>query len=85
MWRSREFSGPRTTSSAPFSLTCFSTLFTLEVERVWLFMSPFVMAPLGRWLWEATVSEGGPSSLRRFAAALAVNTFAAEGLLYILW
>jgi hypothetical protein len=48
-------------------------------------MSPFVMAPLGRWLWEAMVSEGGPSSLRRFAAALAVNTFAAEGLLYILW
>ena len=63
----------------------FSTLFTLEVERVWLFLSPFVLAPVGRWLSDATTSEGDTASLRYFAAALALNTVLAEGFLDLPW
>ena len=33
-------------------LTSFSTLFTLEVERIWIFMVPFVIIPVARHLCE---------------------------------
>ena len=43
-------------SAATLALTAFSTLFTGEVERVWLFMVPLVVVPVARRLAE----HGGP-------------------------
>jgi hypothetical protein len=63
----------------------FSTLFTLEVERVWLFMVPVVVAAAARHL-HGLVEETGRLAVLRTAAALqCLQLFASEALLRTGW
>ena len=35
----------------------FSTLFTMEVERVWIFMSPFIIIPVAKYLSQRSIAD----------------------------
>jgi len=59
----------------------FSTLFTLEVERIWIFLTPFIIIPAAKCLYEKR-------SLREFyavAALLCANILLYEVFLYTHW
>jgi hypothetical protein len=69
---------------ASLVLIAFSTLFTLEVERVWLFMTPFVAAPAAHYL-HGRYLEGDRSALRWTFGLLALQLVAFEALLRTPW
>jgi amino acid transporter len=69
---------------ASLVLIAFSTLFTLEVERVWLFMAPFVAAPAAHYL-HGRYLEGDRSALRWTFGLLALQLVAFEALLRTPW
>ena len=62
-------------------VTSFSTLFTLEVERIWIFLTPFIIIPAAKHLYEK-------HSLREFyavATLLCANILLFEVFLYTHW
>ena len=58
----------------------FSTLFTMEVERIWIFMVPFFVIPVAKHLTARPISD-----LYWVAGILVVQLIIAEVLLYTYW
>ena len=58
----------------------FSTLFTMEVERIWIFMVPFFVIPVAKHLTERPKSD-----LYWVAGILVVQLIVSEVLLYTYW
>ncbi len=58
----------------------FSTLFTMEVERIWIFMVPFFVIPVAKHLTARPISD-----LYWVAGILVVQLIVGEALLYTYW
>ena len=58
----------------------FSTLFTMEVERIWIFMVPFFVIPVAKYLVDRSTSD-----LYWVGGILAAQLIVAEVLLYTYW
>jgi len=58
----------------------FSTLFTMEVERIWIFMVPFFVIPVAKFLTTRPISD-----LYWVAGVLVVQLIVGEVLLYTYW
>ena len=58
----------------------FSTLFTMEVERIWIFMVPFFVIPVAKYLVDRSTSD-----LYWVGGLLAAQLIVAEVLLYTYW
>ena len=58
----------------------FSTLFTMEVERIWIFMVPFFVIPVAKHLTARPISD-----LYWVAGILVVQLIVMETLLYTYW
>lgn len=58
----------------------FSTLFTMEVERIWIFMAPFFVIPVAKYLTARPRSD-----LYWVAGMLVVQLIISEVLLYTYW
>ena len=58
----------------------FSTLFTMEVERIWIFMVPFFVIPVAKHLTARPMSD-----LYWVAGILVVQLILGEALLYTYW
>ena len=58
----------------------FSTLFTMEVERIWIFMVPFLVIPVAKYLTTRPMSE-----LYWVAGLLVAQLIVGEVLLYTYW
>ncbi len=58
----------------------FSTLFTMEVERIWMFMVPFLIIPAAKYLTEQPRSD-----FYAVSAMLAVQLILSEVFLYTYW
>ena len=58
----------------------FSTLFTMEVERIWIFMVPFFVIPVAKHL-----ASRPKSDLYWVAGILVVQLIVSEALLYTYW
>ncbi len=58
----------------------FSTLFTMEVERIWIFMVPFFVIPVAKHLTARPMSD-----LYWVAGVLVVQLIVGEALLYTYW
>ena len=58
----------------------FSTLFTMEVERVWIFMAPFVLIPVAKYL-----SQRGIGDFYWVAGLLCLQLVLFEVILYTYW
>ena len=58
----------------------FSTLFTMEVERIWIFMVPFFVIPVAKYLTARPRSD-----LYWVASLLVVQLIISEVLLYTYW
>ena len=58
----------------------FSTLFTMEVERIWIFMVPFFVIPVAKYLVDRSTSD-----LYWVGGTLAAQLIVAEVLLYTYW
>ncbi|HVR70057.1 MAG TPA: glycosyltransferase family 39 protein [Vicinamibacteria bacterium] len=63
----------------------FSTLFTLEVERVWLFLVPLVAAAAARHLHALVEASGSLAVIRTAGALQCLQLFAFEALLRTGW
>jgi len=59
----------------------FSTLFTLEVERIWIFMVPFIVIPASKHLYE----RHRPWEFYTVAAFTCFQLLLAEMFLYTYW
>ena len=58
----------------------FSTLFTMEVERIWIFMVPFFVIPVAKHLTARPISDS-----YWVAVLLVVQLIVGEALLYTYW
>ncbi len=58
----------------------FSTLFTMEVERIWIFMAPFFVIPVAKYLTNRPKTD-----LYWVAVLLTVQLILGEVLLYTYW
>ena len=58
----------------------FSTLFTMEVERVWIFMAPFIVIPVAKYL-----SQRGIADFYWVAGLLCLQLVLFEVTLYTYW
>lgn len=58
----------------------FSTLFTMEVERIWIFMVPFLVIPVAKHLTERPLAD-----FYWVAGLLIVQLIVSEVLLYTYW
>ena len=58
----------------------FSTLFTMEVERIWIFMVPFLVIPVAKYLTERPLSD-----FYWVAGMLTAQLIISEVLLYTYW
>ncbi len=58
----------------------FSTLFTMEVERIWIFMVPFLIIPVAKYLTERPRSD-----FYWVSGMLVVQLIVSEILLYTYW
>ena len=58
----------------------FSTLFTMEVERIWIFMVPFLIIPVAKHLTERPLAD-----FYWVAGLLIVQLIVSEVLLYTYW
>lgn len=57
----------------------FSTLYTMEVERIWIFMAPFVLIPVAKYLSQRSVADfywiAGLSCLQLFLFEVTLYTY----------
>jgi 4-amino-4-deoxy-L-arabinose transferase-like glycosyltransferase len=81
------------TADAVFVASCFvsvlimsfSTLFTLEVERVWLFMSPLVVIPAAKYLYDRCEETQCLGPFRWTVVLLALQLLVSEICLDTYW
>jgi len=71
----------------PISLLAiaFSTLFTMEVERIWIFMAPFIVIPVAKYLYERCEQRGSLADFYWVAGLLCVQLVLFEVMLYTYW
>ena len=58
----------------------FSTLYTMEVERVWIFMAPFVLIPVAKYLSQRRIAD-----FYWVAGSLCLQLVLFEVILYTYW
>ena len=63
----------------------FSTLFTMEVERIWIFMVPFIVIPVGKYLRDFCDRQRRLSPFYWVAGLLCVQLIVFEVTLYTYW
>jgi hypothetical protein len=63
----------------------FSTLYTLEVERIWMFMSLMLTLAAGRYLDDRLQRGGGDAAFYWTAGLLALQVLCTETLLDTPW
>lgn len=61
-------------------LIAFSTLFTMEVERIWIFMAPFIIVPVAKYL-----SQRGIADFYWVTGLLCLQLVLFEVTLYTYW
>ena len=66
-------------------LAAFSTLFTAEVERIWLFLVPLLVLPVASRLYEWRRSTGSEAPFFTVAVLLCAQTVAFEVVLNTRW
>ena len=59
----------------------FSTLYTMEVERIWIFMAPFIVIPAAKYLH----SRSNISDLRWIISLMVLQLLLFEVMLYTYW
>ena len=59
----------------------FSTLYTMEVERIWIFMAPFIVIPAAKYLH----SRNNISDLRWIISLMVLQLLLFEVMLYTYW
>ncbi len=71
----------------PISLLAitFSALFTMEVERIWIFMVPFIVIPVAKYLYERCEQQGSLADFYWVAGLLCVQLVLFEVTLYTYW
>ena len=63
----------------------FSTLYTMEVERIWIFMAPFVVIPVAKHLRELCDNQQSVSPFYWVAGLLYLQLILFEVTLYTYW
>ena len=63
----------------------FSTLYTMEVERIWIFMAPFVVIPVAKHLRELCDQQQSVSPFYWVAGLLCFQLILFEATLYTYW
>lgn len=63
----------------------FSTLYTMEVERIWIFMAPFVVIPVAKYLRELCNQQQRTSPFFWVAGLLCFQLVLFEATLYTYW
>ncbi|HET6899830.1 MAG TPA: glycosyltransferase family 39 protein, partial [Vicinamibacteria bacterium] len=63
----------------------FSALYTLEVERIWMFMALMLTLAAGRYLDERRRSDGGDAAFYWTAGLLGLQVIAVETFFDMLW
>ena len=63
----------------------FSTLYTMEVERVWIFMAPFVVIPVATYLRDLCHHQQSTSPFYWVAGLLCLQLILFEATLYTYW
>ncbi len=66
-------------------LIAFSTLYTLETERIWMFMAPLMVVPAARHLRELCAQSSQSSAWIVALSLMAIQLFAYELCLYTYW
>ncbi len=66
-------------------LTCFSSLYTMEVERIWIFMVPFVVIPAAQYLQALCSRRGSLSDFYWVAGLLCTQLILFEVMLDTFW
>ena len=84
-FRARGHDALALTTAVMVPVMAFSTLFTLEVERVWLFLVPLVAVAAGRYVHELVERSGSLAVVRTAAGVQCLQLFAAEALLRTGW
>ena len=63
----------------------FSTLYTMEVERIWIFMAPFVVIPVAKYLRDLCHHQQSTSPFYWVAGLLCLQLILFEATLYTYW
>ena len=63
----------------------FSTLFTMEVERIWIFMAPFIVIPVAKYLHERCEQRQRMADFYWVAGLLCLQLILFEVTLYTYW
>ena len=63
----------------------FSTLYTMEVERIWIFMAPFVVIPVAKYLRDVCDQQQSTSPFYWVAGLLCLQLILFEVTLYTYW
>lgn len=63
----------------------FSTLYTMEVERIWIFMAPFVVIPVAKYLRDVCDQQQSTSPFYWVAGLLCLQLILFEATLYTYW
>jgi hypothetical protein len=71
--------------AATLVLAAFSTLFTAEVERIWLFLAPLLVLPAAQRLHEWRRETGSDAPFFAAAGLLGAQTLAFEVVLNTRW
>jgi len=66
-------------------LIAFSTLYTTETERIWMFMAPFILIPASKSLKEYIDKKQNERMFYVVAVVLYIQTLALESLLNTTW
>jgi 4-amino-4-deoxy-L-arabinose transferase-like glycosyltransferase len=63
----------------------FSTLYTMEVERIWIFMAPFMVIPVAKYLRDLCERKRSVSAFYWVAGLLCLQLILSEVTLYTYW
>lgn len=66
-------------------MIAFSTLYTMEVERIWIFMAPFVVIPVAKYLRDVCNHQQSTSRFYWVAGLMCLQLILFEVTLYTYW
>ena len=66
-------------------MIAFSTLYTLEVERIWIFMAPFVVIPVAKYLRDVCNHQRSTSRFYWVAGLMCLQLILFEATMYTYW